>query len=168
MNGYQRNRAEAGWPDGWEVWCRQKRTFGCLVGDMGRPGWHVGSTQWMFNNFPEATHGGDIIHGASGFGLPPNETRYSADRAAILHGKSATSIILSFSLGSTVRNVAVMVGTPPECGRGKRGAENEQLYRAALYRYCRSTCVFPVLLESFFSCLWTMGSIKAGVGYRNR
>jgi len=87
----------------------------------------------MFNNFPEATRGGDIIHGASGFGLPPNETRYSDDRAAILHGKSATSIILSFSLGSTVRNVAVMVGTPPEYGRGKRGSENQELYTAALY-----------------------------------
>jgi hypothetical protein len=81
----------------------------------------------MFNNFPEATRGGDIIHGASGFGLPPNETRYSDDRAAILHGKSATSIILSFSPGSTVRNVAVMVGTPPEYGRGKIGSENQEM-----------------------------------------
>ena len=36
-------------------------------------------------------------------------------------------------LGSTVRNVAVMVGTPPECGRGKRGSENQELYTAALY-----------------------------------
>jgi len=74
-----------------------------------------------------------LYTGASGFGLPPNETRYSDDRAAILHGKSATSIILSFSPGCTVRNVAVMVGTPPEYGRGKRGCENQELYIAALY-----------------------------------
>lgn len=72
----------------------------------------------MFDNFPEATHGGDITHGAPGFGIPPKETRYSGDRAAILHRKS-TSITLSFSPGSRVRNVAVMAGTPPEFrGRG--------------------------------------------------
>jgi hypothetical protein len=53
------------------------------------------------------------------FGLPPKETRYSGDRAAILHTKS-TSITLSFSPGSRVRDVVVMAGTLPEC-RGRCG-----------------------------------------------
>lgn len=162
MNGYQRNRAVADRPNDREVWCRQKRTFGCLMGDMGRPAWHVGSTQSMFNNFPEATRGGDIIHGAPGFGLPPNETRYSDDRAAILHGKSATSIILSFSPGSTVRNVAVMVGTPSEYGRGKRGSENQELYTVPLYWFCKTSCMCPVLFECVhsmtFETLWGLWS----------
>lgn len=85
----------------------------------------------MFNNFPEATHGGDITHEAPGFGLVPKETRYSCDRAAILHGKS-TSITLSVSPGSTVGNVAVMAGTPPEC-RGGMGSRNQELYLVVSY-----------------------------------
>jgi len=95
----------------------------------------------MFNNFPEATHGDDNIHGAPAFGLQPNETRYSDDRAAILHRKAPTCYHAPppTSLGSKVRNVDVTVGSPPECGGGVLKIRNSTSW-PHVYFTCRYLC----------------------------